>query len=280
VRCHDEHCLLSLESAQKGIEYFAYLAVGLGITSRIGGKSMSSRNDVLSVLWSGKSKIVAGDETIVFSALLLELFPGKTILVGVEDGAIPERVLLDDTEVMPSLSLGDVVAEELNITVPYGTVIVFAPSSVFLPTASAAQLGNAIGHAYGQIIIEALHRGGFPMEREMALLMGLARSSVSAVERLVAVGQSISRAAFEQALVATLYSALSGGGPTGDQAATLGELERRFGTSDADGVACQSADPKPMCFEEWLATLAPSKDEANDAGTEAEEVWRLRTSKI
>jgi hypothetical protein len=125
VRSHDEHCLLSLESAQKGIEYFAYLAVGLGITSRIGGKSMSSRNDVLSVLWSGKSKIVAGDETIVFSALLLELFPGKTILVGVEDGAIPERVLLDDTEVMPSLSLGDVVAEELNITVPYGTVIVF-----------------------------------------------------------------------------------------------------------------------------------------------------------
>jgi hypothetical protein len=241
---------------------------------------MSSRNDVLSVLWSGKSTIVAGDETILFSALLLELFPGKTILVGVEDGAIPERVLLDDTEVMPSLSLGDVVAEELNITVPYGTVIVFAPSSVFLPTASAAQLGNAIGHVYGQIIIEALHRGGFPMEREMALLMGLARSSVSAVERLVAVGQSISRAAFEQALVATLYSALSGGGPTGDQAATLDELERRFGTSDADGVACQSADPKPMCFEEWLATLAPSTDEANDAGTGAEEVWRLRTSKI
>jgi hypothetical protein len=35
-----------------------------------------------------------------------------------------------------------------------------------------------------------------------------------------------------------------------------------------------------MCFEEWLATLVPSTDEANDAGTGAEEVRRLRTSKI
>jgi hypothetical protein len=270
----------SAQCARKGIEFFPYLAVDLGITSRIGGESMSSRNDVLSVLWSGGGKVVAGDEAGVFKALLSDLFPGSTIFIGVSDNTFPERVLLDDTEVMPFLSLGDVVAEELNVTVPYGTVILFVPYSAFMPTAGAAHLGGVIGRVYGQIIIEALHRGGFPMEREMGLLMGLAHSSVSAVGRLAAGGRPICRALFERALAATLYTALSGHGPASGRAATLAELDHRFGTSALDDLASPPTDQDPLSFEEWLSTLVPSSDEARVAEDDARPVQQLRTAKI
>jgi hypothetical protein len=195
---------------------------------------------------------------------------------------IPERVLLDDTEVLPFPVAGRRRCRRVeHQRCPTVRQLCSRRSSGLLPTAGAARLGGAIGHVYGQIIIEALHRGGFPMEREMGLLMGLARSSVSAVERLAA-GRAANLPGGVRAGAGQRRCTrrLSGGGAPGGRAATLDELERRFGTSDADGVACQSADPKPMCFEEWLATLVPSTDEANDAGTGAEEVRRLRTSKI
>jgi hypothetical protein len=241
---------------------------------------MSSRSDVLSVIWSGECRVIVDKEADVFKALLSELFPGKTIFIGVNDDDIPERVLLDDTEVLPFLSLGDVVAEELNVSVPYGTALVFVPLSGLLPTAGAARLGGVIGHVYGQIIIEALHRGGFPMEREMGLLMGLAHSSVSAVERLAAGGRPICRAAFERALAATLYSALSGDGAPSGREATLEELKRRFGTSAVDGLASPPMDQEPLNFEDWLATLVPPSDEGLVAEDNARAVQQLRTSKI
>jgi len=204
-------------------------------------------------------------ESALFKALLASLYPGRVILIGVEDGTIAERVLLDDTEVVPALSLGDVVAEELNVSVPYGTVIAFVSVAVFSSDASAAIRGDVIGRVYAQILVEALHRGGFPMDRETGLLLGLAESAVAAVSQIEAGTGLICRGAFEQALAATLRSVLFGGVPAVDPPVRLKDLKARYGAAHQADVSRAAEAGVPSSFEEWLLAVASSEARLGDS---------------
>lgn len=240
---------------------------------------MSLRNDVLGVLWSGKGKAVSDDEAAMFRTLLAGLFPGRTILIGVEGDAISERALLDDTEVMPSLSLGDVVAEELNVSVPYGTVIAFVPVTVFSVAASAGLRGQVIGRIYAQIILDSLHRGSFPMHRELSVLFGLCDAALSAVARLEAGSGQICGAAFEHALATTLCASMAGGGRDSDRCVNVEELRVRYGASVEGEVTACFGGQIPLSFQSWLDALAPSQDRGGPQEGGAT-VPRLRASKI
>jgi hypothetical protein len=240
---------------------------------------MTFRNDVLGVLWSGKGKAVSDREAAAFRELLATLYPGRTILIGVEDGAMSERALLDDIEVMPSLSLGDVVAEELNISVPYGTVMAFVPISVFSAEACERRQGEVLGRVYAQIVLDSLHRGNFPMDREMGVLLGLCDTALASVGRIEGEGGRICTAAFERALSTTLCAAMSGGGQDAARCGSLAELRHRYGATVEGDVATHLGGHHPLSFQGWLSALAPSQDrKPGPAG--AEDVLRLRATKI
>ncbi|MCU4654345.1 hypothetical protein N8I71_16005 [Roseibacterium sp. SDUM158016] len=241
---------------------------------------MSSRNEILGILWSGQAKVIAETEAALFRTLLAALFPGRAVLIGIDGDEVNERALLDDTEVMPALSLGDVVAEELGISVPYGAVIAFVPLAVFSPQATSAVRGVVVGRVYAQILIESLHRGGFPMDREMGLLLGLADSAVAAVAQLQAGCDQICRDSFERALSETLCSALSGDNGSAGRAANIKDLHDRYGVVSRAEYGRAPREGGPLSFEEWLLSVAPAMGSQTRGEELAAGERQLRSSKI
>jgi hypothetical protein len=207
------------------------------------------------------------------------LFPARAILIATEDGALPERLLLDDTEVMPSLSLGDIIAEELNLQVPYGTAIVFVPQMALVETATAALRGATLGRIFAHVILEAVNRGSFPMASELDVIFRLGASAVATAARLEARSGQIDRAAFDQALARTLDRAMSG--RASDMATvTLGDLRGLYAPDSVEVFAPPVVAFFPMSFEHWLTAAVPEtarkEVSVRDTGDDA----RLRSSKI
>lgn len=102
----------------------------------------------------------------------------------------------DNAEVMPGLPLGDVLAEELGIEVPYGSLIVVLDHAAMHGRGLSRQLGTVLG----DLLVHVLSQGIFPLRREAAALYLMACSSVtrSGSERLGRLG--LDPQAFEDGL--------------------------------------------------------------------------------
>ena len=238
---------------------------------------MTSKKEVLGVLWSGKGKAVSEDESALFRSLLSGFFPGRTILVGVEGNAISERVLLDDAEVMPAVSLGDVITEELGIAVPYGTVVAFVPMKAFALAATIEERGQVLGRVCAQIILESLNRGSFPMNREMSVLMGLAEAALAAIGRPHAGTRQICGGAFERALISTLGSAVSVRERDARGLENFEDLRRLHGSCVERDVAariCQAAYERAL-----VSTLPATISECKKCASDAKNTAKLRDRK-
>jgi hypothetical protein len=240
---------------------------------------MSFRNDVLSVLWSGGACAVGDSEAGAFTQLLRALSPVRAMLVATEGGALEERVLLDDMEIMPSLSIGDIMAEELNLQVPYGTVIAFVPSEAMQDCTPPSVRGESLGKILGQIILEAVNRGSFPMEAEIGMIFRLAATSVSTAVHLETRTGQISSWAFERAIAETLYRGLAGH-ESSDRNLTLAAVRDIY----APGAVSMSGPPLmsffPMSFDNWIAAISPAVEQDDTAPGQGFESWHLRSSKI
>lgn len=161
---------------------------------------MISRSDALHQLWTGAAGLPRHGSTRAFDAALDVLCPVRRQLIELAAPAGGGRVLLDDTEVMPMISLGDVVAEEFDLTLPYGTLLLFVPREELLDGAPAERRAAAIGRACGQIVSETLHRGAFPLDRE-ARIAGALTASCLERARSIAFGGAAAREAFERELL-------------------------------------------------------------------------------
>lgn len=160
---------------------------------------MTSRSDVLHQLWTGVAGLPRPEETRAFDAAMDALCPARRQLVGLACPAGGGRVLLDDTEVMPMISLGDVIADEFDLSLPYGTLLVFVPREELMDDAPAERRAAAIGRACGQILSETVHRGAFPLDREARIAGALAAACLERARTLPLGGASAFRA-FEAAL--------------------------------------------------------------------------------
>ncbi|MDG4648659.1 hypothetical protein P6F26_09385 [Roseibacterium sp. SDUM158017] len=240
---------------------------------------MPFRNDVLSVLWSGKGTAVSEDEAGVFGMLFRAFFPARSILVGVADGALGERVLLDDTEVMPSLSLGDVLAEELNIIVPYGTPIVFVPRAALHEGAPRELRGETLGRIYAQVIQEAVSTGSFPMQRELQIILCLCMSAVATAARLDARTGRISCASFERALASSIDRLLCGRS-SGRADLTIEALRDLYCAECPAELGPPIIAFFPMSFEHWLSAVSPKVDQKASTVMNPDRAPKLRSSEI
>lgn len=78
-------------------------------------------------------------------------------------------VMAEDTELMPGLPLGDVLAEELELDVPYGTLVVMLPE-----TGPCKDMPHGLSRAFGQAVADtlllAVVQSGLPVDRQTEAL--------------------------------------------------------------------------------------------------------------
>ena len=160
---------------------------------------MISRSDALHQLWTGVAGLPRIDEAEAFESILDVLFPAGRQLIALDCPSGAGRVLLDDTEVMPMVSLGDVVAEEFDLTLPYGTLLVFVSREDLSEDAPSERRAAALGRTCAQIVSETLYRGAFPFDRESQIAGALA-ADILRRARSIAFGGMSARAAFEREL--------------------------------------------------------------------------------
>ena len=161
---------------------------------------MISRSDALHQLWTGAACLPRRERTRTFDAALDVLCPVRRQLIELTSPDGGGHVLLDDTEVMPMISLGDVVAEEFDLTLPYGTLLLFVPREELLDDAPAERRAAAIGRACGQIVSETMHRGAFPLDRETRIAAALTGAYLERA-RSIPLGGVPARKAFERELL-------------------------------------------------------------------------------
>ena len=107
-----------------------------------------------------------GAESAVLKRLMNALLPVRTVCLAAATGVDRVAVLTDEIEVMPDLPLGDVLAEELSIDVPYGALILLCDEDTIAPPMDLGELSYDLGLAVGKTLLTVLRSGAFPIERE------------------------------------------------------------------------------------------------------------------
>lgn len=108
--------------------------------------------------------------------LLAELLPVRVVCLTAICELGETRVLSDETELEPALSLGDVLAEELSLDIPYGTLVVIEPAGGRGEEDAAGTLSDRLGEIVGEVLLGVIRRGVFPLEREATALFAMGSS--------------------------------------------------------------------------------------------------------
>ncbi len=98
-------------------------------------------NILLEQIWSGAVTVWRDGEKGEIARGVSTLLAVETICLANAEPHRAPRVLPEATELLPGLSLGDVLAEELGVTVPFGAVVVFEEVA---ETSDPSQSGDEI----------------------------------------------------------------------------------------------------------------------------------------
>jgi len=132
-------------------------------------------SDLLESVWQGHLHLAEGAEAQRMTRLLRALLPGRLICLTARAGVERTCVMSDETELMPALPLGDVLAEELGLDVPYGTLVVVDADAAHWAGDDEA-LSYHLGHVVGEALLCLVRRGAFALERETDALYAMACS--------------------------------------------------------------------------------------------------------
>ena len=127
------------------------------------------RRKILELIWSDAVVAMDPGRAVRMRRLLQAMIPVKFVFLENRAGVIHPAVMPDDLEVMPELSLGDVVVEELGVDVPFGSMLVIQDES-HPGYEDRHAMSMDIGIVVGRVLLELLNRGGLPLERETEAL--------------------------------------------------------------------------------------------------------------
>ena len=153
---------------------------------------------ILEMIWQQAVQPMTAPESARLKPLLDALLPMPVVALKTGVGDARVLVLPDETELMPALPLGDVIAEEMALDVPYGALVVTCDAeAVSLPLDYAA-LSFDLGNALGQTLLCVLRRGVFPLEHENEALYTMAcaydrMAQSAAMQALGLIGWEFSR---------------------------------------------------------------------------------------
>ncbi|MFD1342047.1 hypothetical protein [Litorisediminicola beolgyonensis] len=83
------------------------------------------------------------------------LLPVRSVFLETRDaGAVDIDVLTDSTLVLPDLSLGDLLAEEIDLLAPEQCLVFFVPQRFLQPDCTSLVLSEALGRAVAKALID------------------------------------------------------------------------------------------------------------------------------
>lgn len=129
---------------------------------------------LLTSIWSGATKPAQSERALPLYRLITGLLPIHSIILQVPEGPLSGRVFTDDTELMPSLPLGDVIEEEFSTSVPAGTIVICCSDAALAPAYSKEKRSELLGRICADLIIDTVLLGYYPIESEMEAFRHLA----------------------------------------------------------------------------------------------------------
>jgi hypothetical protein len=141
-------------------------------------------------IWNGEITATLNDGSNPLDRLLKPLLPVNTVCLSMKD-CKQTLVWSDRKEVMPGITVGDLISEEMNIDVPYGTMVIIHDSN--LPLASMEEASYAVGRIVGAALVFAAcsAKVGVARENEALYIMSVCYSEIVQSEFLRSIGLGI-----------------------------------------------------------------------------------------
>ena len=108
---------------------------------------------LLAQIWGGAIELDAGAEPSGLVALLSSMMSVPLVVLSTDTELDRPYAFMEMTEVMDGVILGDVLAEELELEVPYGAMILVEPKGFFEKSMS----GGALGQILGLVLMDVAH---------------------------------------------------------------------------------------------------------------------------
>ncbi|MCB1342131.1 MAG: hypothetical protein KDK24_13900 [Pseudooceanicola sp.] len=218
------------------------------------------RDGVLEQIWRGAIRPAGLAESKRVRRLFQAFVPARCILLKGPVGSTRARMLHDEIELMPELSLGDVLTEELGIDVPYGCVVMILDEDCLAGPMDMALLSYDLGVAVANTALGILRIGTFPLERENEALFVMACAFDRMARSAGLLHLGLEADAFCRGLAATLGAYWAGARqPETDRSGLFVEARalagaglRRYLATMEPGFAAPTYDRLPaglLCFQ-------------------------------
>lgn len=148
------------------------------------GEYLVGSNTVIGQIWGGDLSEDCNAQEAPLAGLLGSLMDVPVVTLSSEAKMERPIAMMEETEVLPGATLGDVLAEELSIEVPFGALVLIQPKSF---AKSQDLSGQKLGEILGHIILEMTQRthavaGGAPEDSEHLQDLAVDGSMVPAVK--------------------------------------------------------------------------------------------------
>lgn len=130
----------------------------------------------LELVWEGDIAAATGAGASRLQRGLSALLPLRIVTLAAAAGVERRQIMPDSMELMPALPLGDVLAEELNIDVPLGSLVVVSEAELLSREVMDDELSYDLGVLVAEALIDVIRSGAFPLERESDALYVMASS--------------------------------------------------------------------------------------------------------
>lgn len=141
-------------------------------------------NNLIGGIWDGACRVSRAEDASHFNSLIRALIPVRTSIFEMRDWGEDPVAMPEDHEPIPGICLGDILAEELNADVPFGSIVVFRRDSAL------TNVSQSVGAIVGEALLRVVGRGVFPLADEDGILFGLGLAYYRAAqsEELVQMG--------------------------------------------------------------------------------------------
>lgn len=165
---------------------------------------------LLHAIWTGEVAPVPSHQKHALFDLLEVLFKARMVLIEVPEGPLCGKVLQETAELMPDLPLGDILEEELDLSVPVGAIVVCLSARALGAAAELPALSKALGTISAQVIVDAVHLADAPVADERKEMQRLADMLMSVVRSLAEAHVAVETTPFKAALARGFAATLEG----------------------------------------------------------------------
>ncbi len=214
-------------------------------------------DQLLNAVWTDQVNLLGTEDSSELRSILDNLLPFQKILLVVPDGPLCNRVFAEETELLPALPFGDVLAEELSINVPSGAIIVCLSRRLVESRFDDEELSICLGRICGEVIADAVHLGNYRIDREPEAGALLSEIIHSKARRTAMRQHQISIEQFQRALVRRVRDIIGASAAEsvheGPQATASQQLACELPETLALSVC--GASSEDHCFDTWRHKL-------------------------